>query len=162
MKLQVDKLKSLKYRFEMKFKIDKPNKCWIWLKHKNKKGYGIFGIASSKSVRAHRFSYELYVGKIPKGLLVCHKCDNPACVNPNHLWLGTIKENNSDRDKKGRCVSLKGEKNGHAKITDKIAREIKQRIISGEPMTKIARELNIKYCIVANIKSGSSWKHINF
>jgi hypothetical protein len=162
MKIKVNKIDSIRYRFEMRFKRGEEHECWLWLGRKNIKGYGYFNIGANKSFPAHRVSYELYVKKIPIGLLVCHSCDNRECVNPNHLWLGTVKENNEDRDKKGRFVALKGEKNGMTKITEKIAKEIKQRIVSGEPMTKIAHDLNINYCIVTNIKSGNTWKHISF
>jgi len=66
----------------------------------NTRGYGEYYIGNYRFERAHRFSYKIYKGKIPKGLCVCHTCDNPKCVNPDHLWLGTVKENNQDCIKK--------------------------------------------------------------
>lgn len=161
MKIHVNKIDRIRYRFEMKFERGNDDECWLWLGKKNYKGYGYFCMGTSKSVASHRVAYELYVGKIPKGLLVCHSCDNRECINPRHLWIGTAKENNKDRDKKGRFVALKGEKNGMTKITEKTAREIKMRIMTGEPMSKISRELNITYSIVNNIKAGLTWKYIN-
>ena|SRR2546426_8145664 len=76
--------------------------CWIWTAHCNYTGYGTFQ-ANGVQVRAHRFVWELTFGLIPKGILVCHACDNPSCVNPGHLWLGTNQANMIDREKKGRA-----------------------------------------------------------
>jgi hypothetical protein len=77
--------------------------CWKWSGAKMRGGYGIFGIHGIKTPqRAHRFSYELHKGPIPKGLFVCHSCDNPECANPRHLWLGTQKQNMEDAKRKGR------------------------------------------------------------
>ncbi len=91
--------KEIKSRF-LKY-VRKTEGCWLWLAYKTKRGYGQFSI-NKKSFRANRISYELFVGKIPDGLFVCHSCDNPPCVNPDHLWLGTQLDNVIDRDRKGR------------------------------------------------------------
>lgn len=75
--------------------------CWIWLNGVDKDGYGVISI-NNKTVRSHRVSYQIFNKKIPKGLLVCHKCDIPSCVNPKHLFIGTIKDNSHDSLEKGR------------------------------------------------------------
>lgn len=77
------------------------NGCWIWNSKKNKAGYGLIKIDGSYK-RAHRVSYELFIGEIPDGLLVCHKCDVRECINPDHLFIGTHKENTQDMISKGR------------------------------------------------------------
>ena len=81
-------------------KVDKTDSCWIWTAAKSKRGYGWFRDGALH--QAHRYSFKLFKGDIPNGLLVCHACDVPSCVNPNHLWLGTAKDNTADRDIKGR------------------------------------------------------------
>jgi hypothetical protein len=78
-----------------------PDKCWEWQGGKSKDGYGYLHLAGQTKL-AHRVSYELHHGEIPKGLVICHKCDNPPCVNPKHLFIGTHLDNAVDRDKKGR------------------------------------------------------------
>jgi len=85
-------------------KIKKTKNCWFWLGslRKGKMKYGRFAVSHRKNVIAHRFSYELYKGKIPDGLLVLHSCDNPSCVKPGHLFIGTQKDNMQDMVKKGR------------------------------------------------------------
>src|SRR6266566_4592797 len=81
--------------------VEKTNYCWNWKGSKDVSGYGEFG-----SRMAHRYSWTLHFGEIPRGMCICHACDNPACVNPNHLWLGTPQANTKDRDVKGH--GLKG------------------------------------------------------
>jgi len=101
---------SMEERF-LTFINKKENGCWEWNRYLDKDGYGQFKPnKKSNPKRAHRFSYELYVGKIPKGLFVCHKCDNPSCVNPEHLFIGTNKDNVRDmilKNRKPRVVNKK-------------------------------------------------------
>lgn len=97
------KVRSL-VRFWSKVEITGDETCWRWHGSKTNDGYGVFG-AIRKPVTAHRFSYELHYGEITGGLQVLHKCDNPECVNPAHLWLGTQKDNIHDAIRKGRFNS---------------------------------------------------------
>jgi hypothetical protein len=92
---------TVEERFNKKYKINETTDCWEWQYATNNLGYGFFR-DTDKMRTAHRVSYEINKGPIPSGMCVCHLCDNPACVNPDHLWLGTIKDNMHDMIKKGR------------------------------------------------------------
>ena len=92
--------------FLAKICTDSRTGCWLWNGAKFENGYGAFSYRN-KTVRAHRWSYNYWVGPIPDGLLVCHRCDTPACVNPDHLFVGTQRDNLDDREQKGR--TLRGE-----------------------------------------------------
>lgn len=93
------KYMSLEGRFFEK--VNKTESCWLWTGALNSRGYGSIGV-NGKSVSAHRFSYEMHKAVIPKGMVVCHSCDVRNCVNPEHLWIGTIGDNNRDAFKKDR------------------------------------------------------------
>jgi len=111
-------------------KVDKSGDCWEWLASKNKEGYGNLWIEASIH-KAHRYSWELHNGPIPeggdyRGMCVCHHCDNPSCVNPDHLFISDHKGNMADMSGKDRSNPSKGEYNGRAKLcasTVKLARE---------------------------------------
>lgn len=107
-------MKTLLERMAEKI-IQEPNSgCWIWSRGKDKDGYGKVKI-DGRSLRAHRVTWEYVNGPIPEGMLLCHRCDNPSCVNPDHLFLGCHKNNHEDRGAKGRTA--RGERHGRAKLT---------------------------------------------
>lgn len=91
-----------KVQFEDLYTPEPTSGCWLWTGDTLHNGYGRYGDIGKRTMRAHRYSYEKFVGPIPKGMFVCHSCDVPACVNPDHLWIGTAEQNMKDMINKGR------------------------------------------------------------
>ena len=141
-------------------KVDKTNNCWNWLAHINNWGYGQFWDGENQ-MKAHRMSWVISHGDIPDGMCILHRCDNPKCVNPNHLFLGTLKDNMIDMVNKGRNVTHmgKGEDNPSAKLT-----EIEVRIIRAYHPALGSRQLSNMFGIamqnIWKIVTYRSWKHI--
>ena len=133
------------------------NGCWEWVGYFGTGGYGMMG-KDGKNVRVHRVSYEAYKGIIPKGMVVRHSCDNPACINPDHLTLGTQKDNVADRTARGRGHKLKGTAIGTAKLTEAQALEIKSSTLS---LTELSEKYGVDKSNIWSIRSGKSWKHLN-
>lgn len=136
-------------------KVNKTETCWIWISAKNKVGYGYFGY-NRKVCKAHRISYELYKGQIPKGLVVRHICNNPSCVNPNHLEVGTYQDNSNDMKLAGRQPKMCGIKNGHAKLTEEQVRDIRNRI--GQSLKEIGNEFGVRSDYIKRIIERKIWK----
>lgn len=135
-----------------------PSGCMEWSGRKNYKGYGIMKV-NSKSVQAHRFSWELHnLSEIPVGLCVCHRCDNRVCINPSHLFLGTVQENNADRDQKGRKAL--GEVNGKSKLTEEEVKKIKQLFSEGISDSEVARRYNVWHSTIRAIRVGITWVNV--
>ena len=145
-------------RFLKFFDISTKQNCWEWKGSRHKFGYGYF-YDGKKITTGHRFSYLYYKGNIPKGLYVCHKCDNPSCVNPSHLFLGTIQDNLRDMYIKGRDVHVVGEKNGKSKLTVNIIKIIRKLNRSHKFSNRhIARMFGVGHSCINNIVNGKTWK----
>lgn len=131
--------------------------CWPWIGATNKQGYGYFKALGF--ARAHRFSWFLSNGAIPAGKLVLHRCDNPACVNPSHLFLGSHLDNSADKLAKGRgrWNPAKGEACGASKLSSVQVAEI--RSVNGTNAS-IGLRFNISRRAVSDIKNGKTWAHL--
>jgi len=145
------RIPKLVTRFWQKVNI-KENDCWVWTGN-SLKGRGLFKVGL-KNEYAPRISWVLEVGDIPENYCVLHKCDNPSCVNPAHLFLGTKGENNADRNAKGR--QAKGERN-NSKLTENDVALVKQLIGDGESLRSIAA-LGYSYTAIVDIKRGRTWR----
>lgn len=136
-------------------KVAKTESCWLWTGGKSGRGYGAFRSPDEK--KAHRFSYSRYVGQIPQGLSVCHRCDNPACVNPDHLFVGTHTDNMKDKMSKGRGNHLVGTKHPRSKLTESQVLAIRA---DNRRQVEIAESYGIKQAQVSEIKRRIAWTHI--
>jgi len=140
--------------------VDVSGDCWLWKAGKNKSGYGKFSYKRVKSVPAHRVSYMLFVGDIPENKCVCHVCDNPSCVKPIHLWIGTTQENTADMILKGR--SLFGEKHNKAKLScDDILYIRELNKIKKYNQLEIAKMFNVTSGHINNIVKNRVWRKVN-
>lgn len=127
-------------------KVDRsggPDACWLWTAGKQGKGYGQFFRSKHHPVGAHRFAYELTHGPISDGLHVCHRCDNPPCCNPSHLFLGTPADNMRDKTTKGRNPGNPTAKGGHRKVTDAEALAMAAHIAAGETYEWVGRQYGV-------------------
>ena len=145
-------------------KVNKADGCWNWTAGKTKKGYGHFGV-NGKLLLAHRVSWEISNGQIPHdgsyhGICVLHRCDNPACVNPSHLFLGTNADNNRDKAVKGRCNSPVGEAQGLSKLTADKVRQIRRLNAVGDTtLHKLGATFGVHFTTIHDIVRGRTWKH---
>lgn len=145
--------KSIQERFWSK--VDRSGDCWIWTAYRGITGYGIVGV-DRRVQKAHRVAWQLTHGPIPHGACVLHRCDNPPCVNPAHLFLGTQAENVADRDAKGRHVPMSGERHGCAKLTtDQVI------AIRADPRIHrlIAADYGVARTVISRIRR-REWAHV--
>lgn len=132
--------------------------CWEWTLSKTWNGYGRFSLTPAKGVRAHRFAWEMTNGPIPDGMCVCHKCDNPLCVRPDHLFLGTHKDNARDRERKGRGGDLKGENGPVAKLKNEQVAHIRwARKELKLSQYKLAAMFRVSQQQISRIVRGENW-----
>jgi hypothetical protein len=136
--------------------------CWIWQGPIFKDGYGAIGIRRIGTKRAHRVSYEAFVGPIPEGAWVLHRCDEPRCVNPEHLFTGTPKDNTQDMLSKGRRADLKGERHPNAKFSERFVWGVrKMNKVFGVPIGDLADMYGMDYFAMHQLARGSGWKCID-
>lgn len=145
---------SVKERIERLSKPEPNTGCWIWMGNVRSTGYGEIRINGTKT-KAHRASYQAHAGKIPNGLHVLHRCDIPLCVNPDHLFIGTHKDNMDDMVKKGR--QAKGDCNGNSTLTNEIVLAVREAQGRG---VDIAKQFGITESHVSRIKNKLRWKHL--
>ncbi len=140
-----------------------PKDCWLWNGGLDKDGYGqvhTARVAQALGVtRAHQMAFKMFRGAIPADKVVCHKCDNPQCVNPKHLFLGTVSDNNLDCIRKGRNSPVSGVRNAMAKLTPESIYEIRE-LQGTVTCFQVAKRYGISFAQVCNIWRRDSWSHI--
>lgn len=148
-------------RFESK--VDRgsgPDTCHVWTAAKLRTGYGVFSL-EGRPQRAHRIAWQLVHGPIPKGLHVCHHCDNPPCVNVRHLFLGTDKDNSDDRAMKGRSRPLKGSRAPSAKLKETDIPRIRALYQTGEfSHRSLAKMFGVSHMAIGDVLRHKQWGHV--
>ena len=145
-------------RFEEK--IAKSDGCWEWAASLAGKGYGQMKLPKQrKQEYSHRLAYMIYKGPIPDGIYVCHKCDNPKCCNPDHLFLGSSQDNHDDMANKDR--STHGERNPSVKLSEEQVRQIRVMLSEGIPQSRIAKAFNVAQMTISRINTGDRWRRID-
>lgn len=161
--------------FLSKIDIKSPSECWNWMANKKRFGYGVF-FNNGRNILAHRVSYVLRHGPIPEGKIILHSCDNPSCVNPDHLSAGTYAENSRQREEKGRsnrpCGKnhflkkdpsriLKGSKHGRSKLVESDVLQIRKLHKEGMRCAHIAKLFpSVRYKSIHKIVKGFRWSHV--
>lgn len=153
-------------RFNAKVNRAAPGGCWLWTGATSRNGYGKIW-DGKRNVAAHRAAFEMFVGPIGRDLWVCHSCDNPPCVNPAHLFLGTRRDNVDDMVRKGRwylggAVRTKGERINLAKLTASAVVEIRSRCgagLRGEAV-RLSRKFGVAPNTIRDVVRGRTWKHV--
>lgn len=155
-------------------KSEDPHGCWEWIGSLNKKGYGVGGtvqgygyitLGAGKKKKgqkfyAHRLVYALANGPIPDGLFVCHKCDNPCCCNPDHLFLGTNQQNMDDMIRKNRSPRRSGENSTNAKLTSLQVQHIRYENERGVLQKVLAKQYGVSLTTISRIIQRKTWKEV--
>lgn len=148
-------------------KVNKTDTCWLWTASRYTSGYGQFQSSGGKLTGAHRFSYILHYGEIPKGMVVMHKCDVKLCVNPDHLSIGTTLDNMRDMYSKGRHRSIEtykkqlGEKNWNSSLSNSQARSIKIEYKTGDvTQASLARKYGVSKSVIRNVVRGRTYAKV--
>lgn len=128
--------------------------CQLWTGAPTSHGYGRTTI-NGREEKAHRLAYQMHVGPIPEGLCVLHRCDNRMCVNPDHLFVGTKRDNARDAQAKGR--NSRGERHGRSKLTEANVKAIRGRLAEGFSLSAVAAEFGVSKANVGHIRTGRLW-----
>jgi hypothetical protein len=146
-------------RFHEKWELNKENGCWEWIAATAGAGYGEMKIPGTrKQIYAHRLSYLIHYGEIPEGMMACHTCDNPKCVKPSHLFLGSCEDNLQDMKAKDR--HLRGSRNKKAKLTEEKVRHIHRLYKDGVSQGKIGKAYGVSQGQIFRIIHGMRWNKI--
>ena len=153
--------RSLWDRFYDKVMPEPNTGCWLWIGAVKELNYGVIGLGrrDEGTAKAHRVSWELHKGPIPQGMCILHRCDQPMCVNPNHLFCGTLSDNMQDCVRKGRnyLPDNRGEKASWSKLSEEAVKDIRQRAFSG---IEYARKYNVSKSAIYEIWRGKNWAWI--
>lgn len=143
-------------------KVDKrgEDECWPWTGLLGTSGYGSYRSLGGSMRAASREAYEMTHGPLPGDMVVCHSCDDRRCVNPKHLWAGTVAQNNRDRDAKGRQVAPRGEKHRRATITEDMVREIRAMRAANRSYDEIRVKFGVSKSVVYLVSTGRTWTHV--
>jgi hypothetical protein len=149
---------SVAERFNAQYLPEPTSGCWLWCGAVADTGYGKMAAFGQVKASAHRVSWRLHNGDIPRGSFVCHRCDVRLCVNPAHLFLGSPADNMADMHAKGRhrTAPNRGAANHNAKLTEEQVREIRA---NGRDALEVARELGVSRALVYHIRNGRAWRH---
>ena len=148
-------MKDRKMMFAKKYTVTESG-CWIWHGGSNERGYGRVRY-HYKQIPAHRLAYILYRGPVADGVIVCHKCDTPACVNPDHLFLGTLQDNSRDMVAKGRHRGPRGVRHHEAKLTPDAVREIRTGALTGR---EYAEKFGVCEASISQVVHRMTWKGV--
>lgn len=154
--------------FHTRYKKDKKTGCWNWTGAKMTGGYGYCSVThlhngiKKRCIGAHRFSYIIHNGMYypERKELVTHRCDNPSCVNPDHLVLGTTQSNTQEAVDRGLLINVKGEKHGRAKLTVAKVKQIKKLISEGWNDNRLGKKFGVSGATIFCIRIGRNWKHV--
>lgn len=149
-------MEKLQQYLKKRCNVDEKSGCWIWEGGVDSWGYGQFHY-KKKTVKAHRKSYEAFKGEIPTGMFVCHTCDTPSCINPDHLWLGTPKQNAQDRNSKFRFVKLEKEAHPMSILTQDNVTFIRNHRGVYTP-ANFANMFDVKIQTIYSVLSYHTWK----
>jgi len=151
---------TMRERFDSKWMPEPNTGCWLWIAYAHANGYGQFNVTATQPRRAHRVAYELYVGPIPAGLCACHRCDTPLCVNPDHLFLGTHRDNVADKMAKGRGGDRRGEASGRARLTEAQVLQVMALCRGGATRASVAARFGVASGTIRSIVKGLTWSHV--